>query len=735
MAARTCYITFYSYKGGVGRTLALANCARALVASGKKIVLMDFDLEAPGLHHFQPFQPKSRIKRPQGFAEYLEASLNQGPPATLDAYIHPCLGKVGDKGRAWLMPAGRHDEPGYLGFLNGTTWNDFYTQREGYKILEHLRGHIIHDYQPDYVFIDARTGLSEIGGIATHQLADIVVLVFNLNGQNLEGAKRVFDSIKKAPLPPKVILLASPVPVMPTDEHTPFAKKMQAIKKDFKGAENADKPLVIPYHPLLAIDDRLLVDDGDLFSSDAPYRRVVDLIQQVAVDVDTFLLQMLEPLQRGDWQEIRDIALQGLQAHPTNIHLLWHLALAYNVTEAPENALAAYDELLRHHADTTVLDEQVLVAQALYNKGISLGQLQRFIEALSAFDQLLKRFSVVEELGLQKLVANALFDKGVTLGHLQRPEEELAAYEQLIERFADAKVLDLQGPVAKSLLNKGVTLGQLQRPEEELAAYGQLLEQFADAEELVLQGSVSKALLNKAVALGQLQRQEEALAIYEQLIKRFADVDYLVSQESVAKALSNKGFTLGLLQRPEEELAAYEQLLERFADAEALVLQESVAKALLNKGATLWVLQRPEEALAAFGQLLERFADAEELVSQEPVTKAWIGKGLYILLEAKKSATSEQRHSLLQTASNCFEQALVHAAATDRAMVLGNQAYTQFLLGDSVASATASKEALILGGQELYEAELAVSHVAPLPEDEAFRTLLDKLWQETKQDA
>lgn len=199
LPALTRFVAFYSYKGGVGRTLAMANCARALAARGKKVVLLDFDLEAPGLLHFDVFKPKNGAKRPAGFAEYLEACLQDGPPDELDGYIHECKGKSTDEGKTWLMPAGRHKEPGYLAFLNNMTWNDFYTQNDGYKILENLRGHIIERYEPDYVFIDSRTGLSEIGGIATHQLADIVVLVFNLNGQNLEGAKLVFDSIRKAP--------------------------------------------------------------------------------------------------------------------------------------------------------------------------------------------------------------------------------------------------------------------------------------------------------------------------------------------------------------------------------------------------------------------------------------------------------------------------------------------------------------------------------------------------------
>ena len=38
-------ITFYSYKGGVGRTLALANIAMYLSRFGQNVCIVDFDLE------------------------------------------------------------------------------------------------------------------------------------------------------------------------------------------------------------------------------------------------------------------------------------------------------------------------------------------------------------------------------------------------------------------------------------------------------------------------------------------------------------------------------------------------------------------------------------------------------------------------------------------------------------------------------------------------------------------
>src|SRR5713101_9597969 len=62
-------ITFYSYKGGTGRTMALANVAcllaqRQIESHGKGVLMVDWDLEAPGLHRF--------------FHNRLELSLGEG---------------------------------------------------------------------------------------------------------------------------------------------------------------------------------------------------------------------------------------------------------------------------------------------------------------------------------------------------------------------------------------------------------------------------------------------------------------------------------------------------------------------------------------------------------------------------------------------------------------------------------------------------------------------------------
>src|SRR5437773_2509985 len=45
-------ITFYSFKGGVGRSMALANVATIYAQRGKRVLALDCDFEAPGLHRY-----------------------------------------------------------------------------------------------------------------------------------------------------------------------------------------------------------------------------------------------------------------------------------------------------------------------------------------------------------------------------------------------------------------------------------------------------------------------------------------------------------------------------------------------------------------------------------------------------------------------------------------------------------------------------------------------------------
>src|SRR5262249_13559247 len=80
-------ITFYSYAGGVGRTMTVANTAWILACSGYQVLAIDWDITSPGLHrYFRPFLKDADLSHTQGLADGLANGLgSRHDPAWLDS--------------------------------------------------------------------------------------------------------------------------------------------------------------------------------------------------------------------------------------------------------------------------------------------------------------------------------------------------------------------------------------------------------------------------------------------------------------------------------------------------------------------------------------------------------------------------------------------------------------------------------------------------------------------------
>lgn len=180
-------VTFYSYKGGVGRSFTLANVAVLLARWGYRVLAIDWDLEAPGLHHyFAPVLPKA----PKGGVVDLAYDFLAGAEKP-GSHVLPLTLEEGTVG---LLAAGRQDDA-YAGRVQGIDWEDLY--RRGFAaFLERCRETWTKNY--DFVLIDSRTGISDIGGICTAQLPDRLVLVFTANEQSVTGAVNIAQRANRA---------------------------------------------------------------------------------------------------------------------------------------------------------------------------------------------------------------------------------------------------------------------------------------------------------------------------------------------------------------------------------------------------------------------------------------------------------------------------------------------------------------------------------------------------------
>jgi len=195
-------ITFYSYKGGTGRSLALANAARYLARLEFRVVAVDFDLEAPGLHYKFSLGPDGEpLTVNAGVIDYLYNFVVKGElPKSLKDFVLDVSVPGIDKPLIQLLPAGRVPSADYFSKLGRINWHElFYSDNaRGVQLVLELKTQIMEELNPDFLLIDSRTGITEMGGAATTLLADNIICLVLPSPENLEGARAVLRSLKRS---------------------------------------------------------------------------------------------------------------------------------------------------------------------------------------------------------------------------------------------------------------------------------------------------------------------------------------------------------------------------------------------------------------------------------------------------------------------------------------------------------------------------------------------------------
>lgn len=200
-------VTFYSYKGGMGRSTTIATCASYLaVHEQKKIVIIDCDFEAPGFTNFFLEKP-AFPKHSSGFVEYVfdkEFSEN----IEITKYMWEVSEKFKGKGDIYVMPAGNLEDgnefeneifPNHKEhYLEGLARLDFASREYIVKQFKSLIDDIKNKINPDVIFIDSRTGFTDIFGLTAIKLSSFIVGFFGNSIQNEPGLHLFIDIINKS---------------------------------------------------------------------------------------------------------------------------------------------------------------------------------------------------------------------------------------------------------------------------------------------------------------------------------------------------------------------------------------------------------------------------------------------------------------------------------------------------------------------------------------------------------
>ena len=274
-------ITFYSYKGGTGRTMALANVAWILACNGKKVLAVDWDLESPGLHKFfHPFLDEALVHVTPGVIDIINDyawAATDPKPRPGDWHLkhaHVLRHAVSldwqnfeEPGTIDFISAGRHNRD-YSNF-SSLDMDNFYERLGGGKFFRAMREDMKQNY--DYVLIDSRTGLSDVADICTVELPDILVICFTLNNQSIEGACYVARQISDRYRERNIRILPVPMRIEDNEKEKLDVGRLVARTK-FEGFPAGLDPqefvqywnaVEIPYKPFYAFEETLATFGDD----------------------------------------------------------------------------------------------------------------------------------------------------------------------------------------------------------------------------------------------------------------------------------------------------------------------------------------------------------------------------------------------------------------------------------------------------------------------------------------
>jgi cellulose biosynthesis protein BcsQ len=184
-------VSFYSFKGGVGRTTSLGIVARQLARQGHHVVVIDLDLEAPGLGRFFD------VNTDRGILDLLAEHAATGTLDLEGLELYASTIEEG-KGKITVYPVGTMD----WSYVERLACLDYAPRANAEPsaveaALRALLDDVKRRVKPDYIFLDARAGLHDLGGLSLHALAHVDVLVGRAGRATLDGFQLVLEALTR----------------------------------------------------------------------------------------------------------------------------------------------------------------------------------------------------------------------------------------------------------------------------------------------------------------------------------------------------------------------------------------------------------------------------------------------------------------------------------------------------------------------------------------------------------
>lgn len=247
-------VSIHSYRGGTGKSNTTANLACTVARYGKRVAIVDTDIQSPGIHVLFGFSEEN-MKR--SLNDYLWGRC----PIAETAYdVSSILPKTAAKGSAlYLVPSSV--KAGEIARV----------LREGYDVglLNDGFQELIEDLKLDYLFIDTHPGLNE-ETLLSITISDILVLILRPDQQDFQGTAVTVDVARKLEVPKMLLMINKALVSLDFDD----------LKKQVEATYNARVAGVLPHS-----DEMMLLASKGVFTLHYPDHPLTKIVEGVAKEI------------------------------------------------------------------------------------------------------------------------------------------------------------------------------------------------------------------------------------------------------------------------------------------------------------------------------------------------------------------------------------------------------------------------------------------------------------------
>jgi septum site-determining protein MinD len=239
-------LSVHSFRGGTGKSNTTANVAALLAQSGKRVGVIDTDIQSPGIHVLFGLAGHEIGASLNDFLWHGRAIVD----AALDVTPAACTGKV------FLIPSST--KPGEITRV----------LREGYdaqRLTQGLR-RLVDELQLDVLMIDTHPGLNE-ETLLSLVISNALIIVMRPDQQDYEGTG-ITVKVAQGLQVPRMMLVVN---------KTPPGLNPETVRANVESAYGCEVVAVLPHS-----DEMMSLASGGIFAVRYPDHPLTDLFRQIA---------------------------------------------------------------------------------------------------------------------------------------------------------------------------------------------------------------------------------------------------------------------------------------------------------------------------------------------------------------------------------------------------------------------------------------------------------------------